>query len=128
MILFFPFFSSLASSGSITQMKDNRPLDRIHIVAIDDDDDCASVNNILGGPQDSGKLDSKQAEVCGAISGKIAQQRCHLSGEDVEPKSSSLDMEIGIICPGLTAGNGHISPSIPESPCSVCCCLLCIIS
>lgn len=114
---------SLASSGSIAQVKEIRTVKQIHVVAIDDDDDRGFVNDISGQPQnESVKAASEQSEVFGALSDRILQKHCQFSGDSVKPQCPSLDMEIGISCPvELPSGNGHISHSAPESPCSVCC-------
>ncbi|CAO2834487.1 unnamed protein product [Amaranthus hypochondriacus] len=49
-------------------------------------------------------------------------QSCHVSRDNVKSENFSLDMEIRIACPfGVSSENGHmthISPIIPESPCS----------
>ncbi|XP_021740355.1 probable ubiquitin-like-specific protease 2B isoform X3 [Chenopodium quinoa] len=114
-----------ASSGSIAQMKEIRSMKeirnvkQIHVVAIDDDD-RGLVNDVSGRPEsESDKAASPQAEVFGAVSDRILQKHCHFTGDSVKPECSSLDMEIRISCPaGLPSGNGHISDSIPDSPCS----------
>ncbi|XP_021859933.1 probable ubiquitin-like-specific protease 2B isoform X2 [Spinacia oleracea] len=113
-------FLQHASSGSIAQVKEIRTVKQIHVVAIDDDDDRGFVNDISGQPQnESVKAASEQSEVFGALSDRILQKHCQFSGDSVKPQCPSLDMEIGISCPvELPSGNGHISHSAPESPCS----------
>uniref|UniRef100_A0A803LV00 Ubiquitin-like protease family profile domain-containing protein n=1 Tax=Chenopodium quinoa TaxID=63459 RepID=A0A803LV00_CHEQI len=118
-------FLQHASSGSIAQMKEIRSVKeirnvkQIHVVAIDDDD-RGLVNDVSGHPESElDKAASPKAEVFGALSDRILQKHCHFTGDSVKPEFSSLDMEIRISCPaGLPSGNGHISDSIPDSPCS----------
>lgn len=110
-------FLQHASSGSINQMNEIHNVQQVHVVAIDDDD-RGFANDISGGTQDIlEKAASEQAEVCSDIPDRILQQRRHFSRDNLEPKSSLLNMEIRISCPfGLPPVNGHISPCNTESP------------
>lgn len=124
----FLFFLPLASSGPITQIKEIDTLKQIHVVSIDDDD-RGLVNDVSDRPQESpDKVASKQPAEFGATSDTILQQACHHSGDSVNSKSSSdmkIRMPYSLRVPPENGHMTHISPTVSESPCSVCCCLLC---